>query len=145
MTQALIALGANLPGADGNIAETLERALKILGGSTGISVAARSRWYRAPAFPPGSGPDYVNGVAVLETDLTPESLLVVMHRAEAELGRERPTRWASRVCDLDLIAVGDTVLPDRATVERWMALDLGKAQTVTPPHLILPHPRMHER
>ncbi|HUS55669.1 MAG TPA: 2-amino-4-hydroxy-6-hydroxymethyldihydropteridine diphosphokinase, partial [Thermohalobaculum sp.] len=94
---------------------------------------------------PGSGPDYVNGVAVLETGLAPESLLAVLHRAEAELGRERPTRWAPRVCDLDLIAIGDTVLPDRATVERWMALDLGKAQTVTPPHLILPHPRMHER
>jgi 2-amino-4-hydroxy-6-hydroxymethyldihydropteridine diphosphokinase len=26
-----------------------------------------------------------------------------------------------------------------------MAIDLGKAQTVAPPHLILPHPRMHER
>jgi 2-amino-4-hydroxy-6-hydroxymethyldihydropteridine diphosphokinase len=26
-----------------------------------------------------------------------------------------------------------------------MAIDLGKAQTVTPPHLILPHPRMQER
>jgi 2-amino-4-hydroxy-6-hydroxymethyldihydropteridine diphosphokinase len=26
-----------------------------------------------------------------------------------------------------------------------MAIDLGQAQTVTPPHLILPHPRMHER
>lgn len=145
MTKALIALGANLPTAIGNIAETLELALEILGRSSGISVAARSRWYRTPAFPPGSGPDFVNGAAVLETGLAPESLLAALHCAEAELGRERPARWAPRVCDLDLIAVGDSVLPDRATLERWMEIDLGKAQTVTPPHLILPHPRMHER
>jgi 2-amino-4-hydroxy-6-hydroxymethyldihydropteridine diphosphokinase len=26
-----------------------------------------------------------------------------------------------------------------------MALDLGQAQTVAPPRLVLPHPRMHER
>lgn len=145
MTQALIALGANLPIAGGNIAETLEEALELLGCIDGISVTGRSNWYRSPAFPPGSGPDFVNGVAALETSLTPESLLASLHAVEAELGRVRPARWAPRVCDLDLIAIGGAVLPDRATVERWMAIDLGKAQTVTPPHLILPHPRMHER
>ncbi len=41
--------------------------------------------------------------------------------------------------------MGDLVLPDRETVERWMAIDLGEAQTTQPPRLILPHPRMHER
>jgi 2-amino-4-hydroxy-6-hydroxymethyldihydropteridine diphosphokinase len=145
MTQVLIALGANLPVAGGNIAETLEQALESLRGSAGIAVTARSRWYRAPAFPPGSGPDFVNGAAALETGLAPESLLAALHRVEAELGRARPARWAPRVCDLDLIAIEDTVLPDRETLERWMAVDLGKAQTVAPAHLILPHPRMHER
>jgi 2-amino-4-hydroxy-6-hydroxymethyldihydropteridine diphosphokinase len=87
----------------------------------------------------------VNGAAELESGLAPESLLAALHGVETGLGRSRPTRWAPRVCDLDLIAVGDSVLPDRATVRRWMAIDLGKAQTVTPPHLILPHPRTQER
>lgn len=145
MTQALIALGANLPAAGSDIAGTLEHALEILAGGPEIAVTARSRWFRTPAVPPGSGPDFVNGAAALETGLAPESLLVALHRVEAELGRARPARWAPRICDLDLIAVGGTVLPDRATLERWMEIDLGKAQTVAPPHLILPHPRMHER
>ena len=65
--------------------------------------------------------------------------------ATAELGRARPARWAPRTCDLDLIAIDDTVLPDRAELARWMALDLGKAQSLVPPRLVLPHPRMHER
>ena len=82
---------------------------------------------------------------MLESGLDAEALLAALHRAEAELGRERPARWAPRVCDLDLIAMEDQVLPDRATLERWMAIDLGKAQVVAPPRLILPHPRMHER
>ncbi|MEM9735430.1 MAG: 2-amino-4-hydroxy-6-hydroxymethyldihydropteridine diphosphokinase, partial [Pseudomonadota bacterium] len=64
---------------------------------------------------------------------------------EAALGRERPARWAPRVCDLDLIAVGEAVLPDPETQAAWMALDRGRAQTVVPPRLILPHPRLQER
>jgi 2-amino-4-hydroxy-6-hydroxymethyldihydropteridine diphosphokinase len=123
----------------------LEAALDLVAKTNGITFHSRSRWYRTPAFPPGSGPDFVNGAAVLETSLDPETVLAALHDAEAALGRERPARWAPRVCDLDLIAIDDTVLPDRATLERWMEIDLGKAQTVVPPRLILPHPRMHER
>jgi len=127
------------------VEEILGRALLLLAETGGITLLRRSRWYRTPAFPPGSGPDFVNGAAELTTTLAPQALLAVLHRVEAELGRQRPSRWAPRICDLDLIAIGDLVLPDRATLDRWMALDLGTAQSVTPPRLILPHPRMHER
>ena len=41
--------------------------------------------------------------------------------------------------------MGETVLPDAATARQWMALDLGRAQTLVPPRLILPHPRLQER
>jgi 2-amino-4-hydroxy-6-hydroxymethyldihydropteridine diphosphokinase len=123
----------------------LGSALDLVAEANGITIHSRSRWFRTPAFPPGSGPDFVNGAAMLETALDPETVLAALHGAEAALGRVRPVRWAPRVCDLDLIAIEDIVLPDRATLERWMAIDLGQAQTVAPPRLILPHPRMHER
>jgi len=145
MTQALVALGANMAPEGGNPAETLVSALELLDSREGVTVARRSRWFRTPAFPPGSGPDFVNGAALVVSDLAPESLLAELHRVEAELGRERLARWAPRTCDLDLIAVGGTVLPDRKTLKEWMALDLGKAQSLVPPRLILPHPRMQER
>ena len=143
--KALISLGANVTLTGRSLAEILSSAIDLVAETDGIVFHSRSRWFRTPAFPPGSGPDFVNGAAVLETALDPEAVLAALHGAEAGLGRVRPARWAPRVCDLDLIAIEHTVLPDRATLERWMAIDLGQAQTVAPPRLILPHPRMHER
>jgi 2-amino-4-hydroxy-6-hydroxymethyldihydropteridine diphosphokinase len=145
MPQAVIALGANIPPEGGSLAEALEGAIQLVGNTIGIEILRRSRWYRTPAFPPGSGPDFLNGAALLETALAPEALLAALHQAESEMGRIRSARWAPRTCDLDLIAMEDSVLPDRATLERWMALDLGKAQSLSPPRLVLPHPRMQER
>jgi 2-amino-4-hydroxy-6-hydroxymethyldihydropteridine diphosphokinase len=123
----------------------LAAALDRLAAVPGIRVRRRSRWFSTPAFPPGSGPDFVNAAAALETALAPEALLAELHAVEAALGRVRPARWAPRLCDLDLIAMGDRVLPDAGTLRRWMALDRGAAQRVAPPRLILPHPRLQER
>ncbi|MBK0400065.1 2-amino-4-hydroxy-6-hydroxymethyldihydropteridine diphosphokinase [Limibaculum sp. M0105] len=145
MPTALIALGANIPSGNADIKATLCLALAILKDSDGIDAIQPSRWFRTPAFPPGSGPDFVNGAARVETGLEPAELLERLHAVEETLGRRRKARWAPRVCDLDLIAMGDAMLPDAQTVRDWIALDLGKAQTLVPPRLILPHPRLHER
>lgn len=145
MTDALIALGANLAPEGTTPAAALESALELLCGEPGLAVARQSRWFRSPAFPPGSGPDFVNGAAVLNTGLPPESVLEALHRVEARLGRARTVRWGPRVCDLDLLGEGATVAPDRETVARWMALPPDRAGREAPDRLILPHPRLHER
>ena len=145
MSQVLLALGANIAPAGGELSDALDRAVELVGRITATRVLRCSRWYRTPAYPAGSGPDFLNGAALVETGLTPQELLAELHLVEARLGRERPSRWAPRTCDLDLIAAGSLILPDRATLKRWMELDLGAAQTVVPPHLVLPHPRLHER
>lgn len=108
---------------------------------------SRSRWYRSAAYPPGSGPDFVNGAARLTCPdgATPETVLAALHRVERSLGRERRERWAPRVCDLDLIAMGSALLPDRETLERWMAIPPEEARRALPPTLLLPHPRLQER
>jgi 2-amino-4-hydroxy-6-hydroxymethyldihydropteridine diphosphokinase len=139
----LIALGANLPSAAGSPRDTLEAALERL-AARGVTVAARSRWYRTPAYPPGAGPDYVNGAAALGTGLGPEALLAELRAVEEALGRRRDVRWGPRVCDLDLIAAGDAVLPDAATARAWMERT-GDERMAVPEGLILPHPRLQER
>lgn len=142
MTEFYLALGANLPDAEKERIETLNNAIRAL---ETLGPVRRSDWYTTPAFPPGEAPDFVNGAAILESDLEPEALLERMHAIEAELGRTRDRRWEARFCDIDMIAAGDRILPDRDTLAEWIALDLGKAQTLVPPRLVLPHPRVHER
>jgi 2-amino-4-hydroxy-6-hydroxymethyldihydropteridine diphosphokinase len=110
-----------------------------------VGVQRVSRLFRSPAFPPGSGPDYVNGAAALRTDLPPEAVLAALHEVESQLGRTRETRWGPRVCDLDLLAQGDAVLPDAETVRRWIDMPPERAGAEAPDRLILPHPRLHER
>jgi 2-amino-4-hydroxy-6-hydroxymethyldihydropteridine diphosphokinase len=140
----LIAFGANLPIGGCLPRTTLECALKKL-EMQDIHIAARSRWWRSPAFPAGSGPDFMNGAASLHTELEPEALLAALHAVEAEMGRARSQRWEARVCDLDLIAWDDLILPDVATQHAWRTLPPEAQAARAPDRLILPHPRMQDR
>lgn len=140
----LVALGANLTSPAGPPRQTLEAALAALDAG-GLRVCARSRWYRSPAFPPGSGPDFVNGAAVLQSPLAPEAVLAALHAVERDLGRERGRRWAPRACDIDFLAWGDAVRPDRPTITTWMNLAPREQRRRAPTTLLLPHPRLHER
>lgn len=125
---------------------TLRKALIALSKIQMIQMLAISRLWRTPAFPAGSGPDYVNAAVALTTRLTPEDLLGELHRIEAELGRLRKgPRWQARVIDLDLLAYGDQVLPDLATHDAWRALPPERQAEAAPEGLVLPHPRLHDR
>lgn len=145
VNDTLIALGANLAHCGAAPAETLGRALAALAADPDIAVTARSALYRTPALPAGSGPDFVNAAARLDTALAPEAVLDRLHAIEAALGRARPARWAPRSCDLDLLAAGAAIRPDRETLARWMGLAAEAAGVTAPAQLILPHPRLQER
>lgn len=140
----LIALGGNLPSDTGAPETTLLAALAQL-PKAGARVVAVSRLYETPCFPAGAGPDYVNAAAVLAFDGDPAEMLQLLHETESAFGRARQQRWGQRTLDLDLLAAGAQVLPDRATFEAWRALPLEQQMRRTPENLILPHPRMHER
>ncbi|RNF35558.1 2-amino-4-hydroxy-6-hydroxymethyldihydropteridine diphosphokinase [Paracoccus methylarcula] len=143
---ALIALGANLPSAAADVGETLRSAASILHENQNTTITTFSRFWRTPAMPAGSGPDYVNAALTLRTALPAPELLALLHDIEADFGRDRGTgRWSSRVLDLDLIGYGDLVLPDRETQQHWMALPPARQLTDTPETLILPHPRLQDR
>ncbi|MEL6127321.1 MAG: 2-amino-4-hydroxy-6-hydroxymethyldihydropteridine diphosphokinase [Pseudomonadota bacterium] len=143
--RALVSFGANLPSHLGSAEDTLKAGLTLLEQS-GFRPIACSALYRTPAFPAGSGPEFVNGACSFETSVSPKEILYSLQRIEAELGRERRERWGPRACDFDLLAVGDMVLPDAGTARHWAALgpDLA-SRTDAPDELVLPHPRMTER
>lgn len=140
-TVTLIALGSNQPSAQGSPCDTLEAALALL-PTRGIAVEARSEWMSSPAWPAGSGPDYVNGAARVSSALSPKDMLETLHRIETLLGRERGgARWAARPCDIDLIAHGAMVAPGTAV---WRKVEAAPPETPRD-QLILPHPQMHRR
>jgi 2-amino-4-hydroxy-6-hydroxymethyldihydropteridine diphosphokinase len=111
----------------------------------GIEVAKTSRFFSTPCFPAGAGPDYVNAAAVLHAKLSALDMLQLLHRIEAEMGRERVDRWGTRTLDLDLLGVGDQVLPDINTQTYWRDLPPQIQEQTTPDQLILPHPRLQDR
>ena len=141
---ALIAVGSNALSDDATPRQRVERGLAALAAGP-VRDFRISRLYRAPAFPPGSGPEFVNAACALETGESAEDLLARLHRIEAEAGRERRTRWAPRVLDLDLLAWDDRIAPGPEALRAWIDLPLERQKTETPERLILPHPRLQDR
>ena len=122
----LVALGANLPAADGAAPlDACRAAAAALDGLLGLRLRAVSRWYESAPVPPSDQPAYVNGVARLDGEADPAALLAALHAIEARAGRRRGAPNAARTLDLDLVAMGDLV---RAA-----------------PDPVLPHPRAHLR
>ena len=140
----LIAIGGNVSSLSGRPEETITHSIvetyQRIGSPIGIS-----RLYRTPAFPAGSGPDFVNAAMALRSNKKPAEILAILHEIEASHGRERKTRWGARTLDLDLIAVGNRVLPDEQVFEHWLSLDPERQQIEAPGQLILPHPRVQDR
>lgn len=140
-TNAFVALGANQDSEQGSPRETLEAALALL-ESRGVSINAKSNWMTSPAWPEGSGPEYVNGAAQVSCALSPTALLTVLHKVETMLGRVRGgERWGSRPCDLDLIASESAVAPNASV---WRHMEAAPPETPRDT-LLIPHPQMHRR
>jgi 2-amino-4-hydroxy-6-hydroxymethyldihydropteridine diphosphokinase len=120
-SRAYVGLGANL-GAD--LPATLTQAALSLAALPRTAVAALSSvWRSAPVD--ADGPDFLNAVVALDTELAPMELLDALQALESAHGRERPYRNAPRTLDLDLLLYGDLVLDE--------------------PRLTVPHPRLGER
>ena len=122
----------------------MRTAVALLPGA-GFGDVQVSRLFRTPCFPPGAGPDYVNGAVRATWTGDAASALAALHALEARFGRRRDTRWGMRTLDLDLLAFGDSVLPDVATQIRWRDLPPDQQTNLTPDRLILPHPRLQDR
>ncbi len=106
----LIALGSNLfSDAYGSPQDICVAAIKAL-EKRGVSITARSRWFRTAPVPVSDQPWFVNGVIAVETLLPPAELLGLLHEVEAEFGRTRKIRNEARILDLDLIAYDDRIM-----------------------------------
>ena len=137
----LIALGANISSQSNSLRSEIESIFVHLTPF----LPTFSPIYLTPAFPTGSGPDFLNAAIQIETDVSPEKLLDRLHRIEDLFSRTRPYRWAPRSCDLDLLFYDDLVRPSHEVFHNFAQFSTSEAIANTPTELILPHPRLHER
>jgi 2-amino-4-hydroxy-6-hydroxymethyldihydropteridine diphosphokinase len=120
VVEALLGFGGNLGDPIASIGKALARL-----EAGGVRVLRRSHFYRTAPWGVTDQPEFVNLCAAAETGLAPGELLALIHRIEAELGRERREPWGPRLIDIDILAYGD--------------------ETVEEPGLAIPHPRLAER
>jgi 2-amino-4-hydroxy-6-hydroxymethyldihydropteridine diphosphokinase len=141
---ALVAVGSNVSFRKADVGSTVIDAIHAVVEESGV-IRTQSRLFRTPAFPAGSGPDFVNAAFSVQTALDPETFLERLHDVEQRFGRRRDQRWGPRTLDLDLIAMDDVILPDAKTHARWVEMDLDEQLSSVPDQLILPHPRLQDR
>lgn len=104
----LLGLGGNLPSQVGPPAATIAAAIEAL-DQAGVRIVARSREYRTAPVPASDQPWFTNEVIAVKTKLAPRELLALLHRLEAQFGRERREVNGARPLDIDLLAYDDRV------------------------------------
>ncbi|RRA99188.1 2-amino-4-hydroxy-6-hydroxymethyldihydropteridine diphosphokinase [Larkinella rosea] len=113
-------LGANL----GDRAATLQRALEAIQIDLG-PVLLQSSLYETAAWGVTEQPAFLNQVLKVLSVFPAEEMLEKTQAIENRLGRVRREKWGSRVIDIDLLYVDETVLNSEK--------------------LTVPHPFLHER
>ena len=121
MTTVYIGIGSNL----GDRQENCLRAVERLDRMAGCRISACSEWFLTKPVGVESQEWYVNGVASLTTDTSPQDLLKRLLAIEADMGRVRRERWGPRNIDLDILLFGREIIRES--------------------NLKIPHPRMHLR
>ncbi len=119
--KAYLGIGTNI----GDRLENLKSTLDALNLLPFTKVTDVSEVYETDPVGYEAQDDFLNIVAEIETELSPENLLGAALGIEAALGRVRTIKNGPRIIDVDLLLYGDE-----------------KRKNNT---LILPHPRMTER
>ena len=118
-SKVFIALGSNI----GNLEENLNAALKKL--KKFCTVEKISAFYKTKPQGFLEQADFLNGVCLINTDLSPQDLLKKLKEIEKEMGRKKTFKDGPRLIDLDIIYYDDIILNTAA--------------------LTIPHPRAHTR
>ncbi|TRZ44446.1 2-amino-4-hydroxy-6-hydroxymethyldihydropteridine diphosphokinase [Robertkochia solimangrovi] len=119
--RAYISLGSN----KGNRLEQLQSATEMLNESAG-KVLAVSPIYQTPPWGFDSD-DFLNACLLLQTDLSPEDLMLLLLEIEKKLGRVRGDQegYQARTIDLDMLFYNDLIIDNSL--------------------LQVPHPALHKR
>ena len=116
-----IGFGSNI----GDRLKHIQNAIHALSKTEGISVKKISSVYKTDPVGYETQGEFLNGVAAIQTSLSPLSLLHTLKHIETAIGRQHRIRWGPREIDLDLLIYGELRLQTE--------------------QLVVPHPEMHLR
>ncbi len=94
-----LSAGSNM----GDREEHLQNGVEALKNSAAVRKVRVSDFFLTKPYGGVEQEDFLNGAIALETLLSPEELLTLLHGIEAKEQRERLVRWGPRTLDLDII------------------------------------------
>lgn len=100
--RVFIGLGSNL----NNPVQQVTQALAELADLPQTRLLKSSSLYRSDPIGPQDQPDFINAVALLETQLAPHALLDALQALEQAHRRQRLQHWGPRTLDLDILLFG---------------------------------------
>lgn len=118
--QLILSLGGN----QGDIKKTFLSAKNMIAQEIG-TIVKESSIYQTQAWGVENQPDFLNQVIIVETKLSPTTILEKCLAIEMELGRKRMKRWGERTIDIDLLFFNNEIIQTE--------------------NLQVPHPRISER
>ena len=121
MHVAYIGFGSNI----GDRLAHIQNAIHILSKTEGIALKQISSIYKTAPVGYEEQTQFLNGVAAIQTTLSPVSLLHTLKDIETAVGRKHRIRWGPREIDLDILIYGDLCVQTEK--------------------LVIPHPEMHLR
>ncbi len=121
MIRVFLSLGANLGDRRAKIREALGEIDRL----EATRLVQMSSLYDTDPVGDIEQPNFLNLVALVETDLGPRQLLWHVKLIERRLGRQPSRRFGPRTVDIDILLYGESVIDD--------------------PDLVVPHPRLTER
>ncbi len=140
MNLVYLGLGSNL----GDRAGYLRAALNLLVVSSDVVIEAVSSLYETEPMEIAEQPAFLNAVAAVRTQLSPEALLRLVKETERAVGRIERIRFGPREVDVDILLYGDLVLmSDELTIPHPCLM--GRAFALVPlaelaPEIVLPGP-----
>lgn len=143
MAIVYLSLGSN----SGDRIGYVQQAASLIGSTEGISIVRTSSFYETEPWGMNSDTWFVNAVVEIKTTLSPQDLLEVCHRIEAQLGRKRTAgMYTDRTIDIDILFYNKDIINEDNLIIPHRYLHL-RAFTLVPLLELIPnfeHPVLHK-
>jgi|TARA_R110000850_G_scaffold146882_1_gene269074 2-amino-4-hydroxy-6-hydroxymethyldihydropteridine diphosphokinase len=100
----LIGLGSNL----NSPVDQIQEAINTLSLHKDIELIKASSFYESQPQGPQDQDRFINAVILIQTELKPEALLLLLQAIERQQGRVKVRHWGERCIDLDILFIDQT-------------------------------------